>query len=139
MAIGAKVARPSSPVLCVTGDGAFGHVWSELETSRRTQTPVVVTVLNNGVLGYQKDAEDVKFGRHTSACVFSPVDHAQIARACGCRGVSIKNPGDYLPAVREALASNETTVIDVDTDPQAYPPITLFDDKLEALRAQRKT
>jgi acetolactate synthase I/II/III large subunit len=138
MALGAKAARPSSPVLCVAGDGAFGHVWSELETARRTKTPVVITVLNNGVLGYQKDAEDVKFGRHTAACVFSPVDHAAIARACGCRGVSIRNPADYLPALREALGSSETTVLDVDTDPEAYPPITLFDDKLDSIRAERK-
>jgi acetolactate synthase-1/2/3 large subunit len=137
MALGAKVANPSSPVLCVAGDGAFGHVWSELETARRTKTPVVVTVLNNGVLAYQKDAEDVKFGRHTGACVFSPVDHAAIARACGCRGVSIKDPADYLPALREALACSETTVLDVDTDPDAYPPITFFDEKLETIRAER--
>ncbi len=139
LALGAKAARPESPVLCVTGDGAFGHVWSELETARRTQSPVVLTVLNNGVLGYQKDAEVVKYGRHTKACVFMPVDHAQIARACGCRGVSIRNPGEYLPALREALACNETTVLDVDTDPEAYPPITFFDDKLDAIRAQRKS
>lgn len=139
MALGARAARPSSAVLCVTGDGAFGHVWSELETARRTGTPIVLTVLNNGVLGYQKDAEDVKFGRHTGACLFTPVDHAQIARACGCRGVSIKNPADYLPALREALACNETTVLDVDTDPEAYPPITFFDDKLDTVRAQRST
>jgi acetolactate synthase-1/2/3 large subunit len=124
-------------VLCVTGDGAFGHVWSELETARRTKSAVVVTVLNNGVLAFQKDAEEVKFGRHTQACIFTPVDHAQIARACGCRGVSIRNANDYLPALREALASNETTVLDVDTDPNAYPPITVFDDKLDAFRAQR--
>jgi acetolactate synthase-1/2/3 large subunit len=137
LALGAKIARPGSPVLCMTGDGAFAHVWSELETARRTATPIVITVLNNGVLAYQKDAEDVKFGRHTSACVFAPVDHAQIARACGCRGVTVKHADEYLPAVREALAHNETTVIDVDTDPEAYPPITLFDDKLDALRAQR--
>jgi acetolactate synthase-1/2/3 large subunit len=137
MALGAKVAHPSSPVLCLAGDGAFGHVWSELETARRTKTPVVVTVLNNGVLAYQKDAEDVKFGRHTGGCMFSAVDHAAIARACGCRGVSIKDPADYLPALREALACNETTVLDVDTDPEAYPPITFFDDKLETIRAQR--
>jgi acetolactate synthase-1/2/3 large subunit len=138
MALGAKAARPSSPVLCLAGDGAFGHVWSELETARRTGTAVVLTVLNNGVLAYQKDAEDVKLGRHTSACQFTPVDHAQIARACGCRGVTIKRPADYLPAVREALACRETTVLDVDTDPEAYPPITLFDDGLEQVRAQRR-
>jgi acetolactate synthase-1/2/3 large subunit len=137
LALGAKAARPGSPVVCVAGDGAFGHVWSELETARRTATPIVVTVLNNGVLGYQKDAEDVKFGRHTRACEFSPVDHAAIARACGCRGVSITKADEYLPALREALALNETTVLDVDTDPEAYPPITLFDEKLEAVRAQR--
>jgi hypothetical protein len=26
----------------------------------------------------------------------------------------------------------------VDTDPEAYPPITLFDEKLEAVREQRQ-
>lgn len=134
MALGAKVARPGSPVVCLTGDGGFGHVWSELETARRMGVAVVVIVLNNGVLGYQKDAEDVKFGRHTSACRFNPVDHAQIARACGCRGVTIDNAGDFRPALREAFAADTTTVIDVMTDPDAYPPLTLFDDRLEAVR-----
>ncbi|MGH8665306.1 MAG: acetolactate synthase catalytic subunit [Burkholderiales bacterium] len=138
LALGAKAARPTSPVLCVVGDGAFGHVWSELETARRTGTAVVVTVLNNGVLGYQKDAEDVKFGRHTSAVQFTPVDHAAIARACGCRGIAVEHAGEYLPALLDALGSGEPTLIDVDTDPDAYPPITLFDDKLEAIRAQQR-
>ena len=83
LAIGAKVARPQSPVICMVGDGGFAHVWSELETAARRETPVVLTVLNNSCLGYQKDAEDVKFGRHSSACYFTPVDHAAIARASG--------------------------------------------------------
>ena len=122
-------------MLCIAGDGGFGHVWSELETCKRTGTNIVLTILNNGVLGYQKDAEDVKFGRHTGACRFSPVDHAAIARACGLNGVRVTNAGDYLPAVKEALAAGETTLIDVDTDPEAYPPITFFDETLEKVRA----
>jgi acetolactate synthase-1/2/3 large subunit len=137
LALGAKLARPKSPVLTVVGDGGFAHVWSELETSRRMNLPVVVVVLNNGVLAYQKDAEDVKFGAHTSACTFSPVDHAAIAHACGCRGVRVDAPGDFLPVLREALAADVTTVIDVVTDPEAYPPITFFEKKLEQVRAGR--
>jgi acetolactate synthase-1/2/3 large subunit len=137
LAIGAKMAQPDRPVLCLAGDGGFAHVWSELETARRMNTKIVLTVLNNGVLAYQKDAEDVKFGRHSSAVRFAPVDHAQIARACGCRGVRVEKASDYLPALREALAADVTTVIDVITDPEAYPPITLFDEKLERVRTAR--
>jgi acetolactate synthase-1/2/3 large subunit len=135
LAMGAKVAEPSRPVLAIVGDGGFAHVWSELETAVRNKTAVVLTVLNNGVLGFQKDAEDTKFGRHTGACYFAPVDHAAIARACGAGGVRVEDPADYLPAVREGLASGGPFVIDVVTDPQAYPPITAFD-TLDELRGK---
>lgn len=127
LALGGKLARPESPVICLVGDGGFAHVWSELETSNRTGTPIVLILLNNGVLGYQKDAEDVKFGRYTTACHFKPVDHAAIARACGCLGVRIENIADFLPALREALQASQTTLIEVITDPAAYPPVTFFD------------
>jgi acetolactate synthase-1/2/3 large subunit len=136
LAIGAHVARPESPVLCVVGDGGFAHVWAELETLARTATPVVLTVLNNAVLGYQRDAEDVKFGAHSSAVNFAPVDHAAIAEACGVRGVRIVTASDYLPALSEALASGDATVIDVIVDDQAYPPITLFDGLDDIRRAR---
>jgi acetolactate synthase-1/2/3 large subunit len=138
LALGAKKARPESPILCVVGDGGFAHVWSELETCRRVGASIVLTVLNNGVLGFQKDAEDVKFGRHTNACYFEPVDHAVIARGCGVRGVRIEAAEDYLPALKEALRARETTVIDVIIDPQAYPPITQFD-RLDEVRQAKNT
>jgi acetolactate synthase-1/2/3 large subunit len=137
LAIGAKVACPDSPVLCMVGDGGFAHVWSELETAARRKTPIVLIVLNNSCLGYQKDAEDVKFGSHTTACYFTPVDHAAIARASGCRGVRIEKASDYLPALREALERDETTVLDVITDPEAYPPVTFFDG-LDDIRKARE-
>lgn len=127
MALGAKVARPEAPVLCLAGDGGFGHCWQELETAKRMGLPVVLTVLNNGVLGYQKDAEDVKFGRHTSACAFEPVDHVKIADACGCLGFRVERPGDYAAALRTGLEADRPTLIEVMTDPDACPPLTLFD------------
>jgi acetolactate synthase-1/2/3 large subunit len=49
----------------------------------RMRISIVIIVLNNGVLGYQKDAEQVKFGAYTSACHFAPVNHADMRAPAG--------------------------------------------------------
>ncbi|HXV23197.1 MAG TPA: acetolactate synthase catalytic subunit [Alphaproteobacteria bacterium] len=130
MALGAKLAAPDRPVFCVVGDGGFAHVWSELETACRHGIKTVVTVLNNQVLAYQKHVEDVLFGAHTSAVDLGPVDHAAIARACGLQGIRIERPEDYLPALEQAIEAERATVIDAIIDPDAYPPVTAFENRL---------
>lgn len=127
MALGAKVGNPGRRVICLVGDGGFAHAWAELETARRMKVKVTLIVLNNQVLGYQMHAEDIKFGAHTSAVTFEPVDHAAIARACGLWGIRVENATDIGAAIDEALASEHTTLIDVMTDPEAHPPITGFE------------
>jgi acetolactate synthase I/II/III large subunit len=129
-AIGAKIAHPSREVICITGDGAFAHMWSELETAVRMRTKVILIVLNNQILGYQWHAEEVMYGNHTDACQFAPVDHAAIARACGCEGVRIEKPADFKPALERAMRAPGTTLLDVMIDPKAYPPITLYEGKI---------
>ncbi|MBA2963536.1 MULTISPECIES: acetolactate synthase catalytic subunit [Ramlibacter] len=126
MALGAKVARPDAEVFCVAGDGGFGHVWSELETAARGGLRVTLIVLNNGILGFQKHAENVKYGAHTTAVDFAPVDHAAIARACGCDGIRVTHPDELAPALQQARRSAVTTLIDVVCDPNAFPPLTFF-------------
>ncbi len=129
-ALGAKVAHPSREVICIAGDGGFAHMWSELETAKRMGLKVIIIILNNQILGYQWHAEEVLYGNHTDACQLSPVDHAAIARACGCEGVRVENPADFKLALERALQSSSTTVIDVMIDPKAYPPITLYEGKI---------
>ncbi|HEX2827344.1 MAG TPA: acetolactate synthase catalytic subunit [Burkholderiales bacterium] len=128
-AIGAKVANPGKPVICVSGDGAFAHVWSELETAKRMGVKITLIVLNNQILGYQWHAEDVLYGDHTDACQLGPVDHAAVARACGCEGIRVEKASEIRAALERAMKNDVTTVVDVMIDPQAYPPITLFDAK----------
>jgi acetolactate synthase-1/2/3 large subunit len=111
-ALGAKIAHPSRDVVCIAGDGGFGHMWSELETAARMKIPTILIILNNQILGYQWHAEEVMYGDHTDACQFVPVDHAAIARACGCEGVRIEQPGDFKPALERALRSPLTTLLD---------------------------
>lgn len=131
LAIGAKIARPDAPVVALVGDGGFAHSWAELETMVRSQVPVTVIVLNNGVLGFQKDAESVKFGACTSACHFAPVDHAQIARACGCGASVVTRPAEIGPALDDAFSAGRPWLIEVMTDPDAHPPLSLFDGTLD--------
>lgn len=126
LAIGAQVAAPDRRVVCLCGDGGFGHSWAELETLFRLRLPVTVVVLNNGILGFQKHAEDAKFGEHTIACDFASVDHAAIARACGISGVRVERGEDLGAALDAAFAAGKPALIEVITDPEAKPPITVF-------------
>lgn len=126
LAIGAQVAAPDKRVVCLVGDGGFGHSWAELETLRRLQVPVTVVVLNNGILGFQKHAEDAKYGDHTVACDFADVDHAAIARACGIAGVRVERGEDVGPALDAAFAAGKPALIEVITDPNGRPPLSMY-------------
>ena len=126
LAMGARLGSPDRPVFCIVGDGGFGHVWSELETARRHEIKVVVAVMNNGVLGYQKHAEDAGLGQHTNVCDFCPVDHAAIAKACGVKGIRLERAQDIAKAIQEALAIDGAVLIDVLADPNAMPPVATF-------------
>lgn len=130
MALGAKVAQPKAPVFCVVGDGGFAHAWAELETAVRMQLPVILVVLNNGILGYQQHAENIKFGDHTDACRFVDVDHAAIARAVGAHGVRVNRVDELGPALDDAILRDMVTLIDVATDPDAFPPVTWYEENL---------
>lgn len=126
MGMGAKIASPDSHVYAVVGDGGFGHVWSEMETAARANIPVTIILLNNGILGFQKHAETLKYGKTTNAVDFANVDHAAIARACGCDGIRVHSGQELAQALTKAAASKGTTLIEVMTDQRAYPPISVF-------------
>ncbi len=126
MAIGAQVAEPAKRVVCMCGDGGFAHSWAELETLSRLKLPVTVIVLNNGILGFQKHAEDAKYGDHTNACDFADVDHAAIARACGLSGVRVERGEDVGPALDAAFSSGKPALIEIVTEPAAKPPLTMY-------------
>lgn len=131
MALGAKIAAPDKPVVCVVGDGGFAHCWAEMETAVRMGIPILLIVLNNGILGFQKHAELVKFKAHTDAIAFAPVDHAAIARACGAIGIRIDDPAQLKGAIAGGLRADRLTVLDVVTEPDAYPPISYFEGEIE--------
>ncbi|MFV0439061.1 MAG: acetolactate synthase catalytic subunit [Desulfopila sp.] len=130
MAIGAKLAQPKRRVICLTGDGGFAHAWSELETCKREKIDVVIVVINNRVLAYQKYYEVVLGGSSTSACDLGSVNHASIAEACGVMGIRVEKAEDLKVAIQEAMAHEGTVLIDVIASPACYPPIPMMDNLL---------
>ncbi len=91
----------------------------------RMKLPVTIVVLNNGILGFQRDAETVKFGTYTTACHFAEVDHAKLAEACGCPAVRVEDPGELAFHLHRGMDQGPL-LIEVMTDPAAHPPLSLF-------------
>src|SRR3989442_1162516 len=50
-AIGAKIARPERPVICVVGDGGFMYSVNELATAVKYRLPIVFLVMNDDRFG----------------------------------------------------------------------------------------
>ncbi|MDJ1371385.1 acetolactate synthase catalytic subunit [Gulosibacter molinativorax] len=135
MALGAKIVQPSSDVICVTGDGGFGHVWQELETAVRENISLTVLLLNNSILGFQKHAELVQFSETTTAIEFAEVDHTAIARAAGAHGIRVETVGQLTAALNESIGSGRVTLIEIITDADAFPPVTSWEARAEVLPA----
>jgi acetolactate synthase I/II/III large subunit len=108
-ALGAKLVHPDRPVVAVVGDGGFAMTMNGLMTAVEHDIPIITVVFNNKALGW------VLHGSGPFAAEFNDFDHAAIARAMGCRGVRIEDPAALAPALREALAAREPSVIDVRT------------------------
>jgi acetolactate synthase-1/2/3 large subunit len=108
-ALGAKLVHPDRPVVAVCGDGGFAMTMNGLMTAIEQDIPIITVVFNNKALGW------VLHGSGRFAAEFNDFNHAEIAKAMGCRGVRVTDPAALGPALREALAARAPTVIDVMT------------------------
>ena len=131
-ALGAKLASPSSKVICMTGDGAFGYVMAELETAARCNISIVVIVFNNATLGFQRHFENKLFG-HYGECDLSDIDHAALARCLNCAGERVSDPAKLAEAIDRGLQSGSLYLIDAVIDENAMAPIIGLDDRAQVL------
>ena len=112
--IGAKVACPNKVVVDIAGDGSFRMTEQELATSVTEQIPVIVVVLNNSVLGMVAQWQRLFFrGRYSAIKLGSSPDFVKLAEAYGAQGLRARSLPEFKKAVKEALNSDITTVIDV--------------------------
>ncbi len=95
----------------------------ELATSVLEDIPVIVVILNNTVLGMVAQWQRMFYGsRYSGSLLKNNPDFVKLAEAFSAEGVRVTSIPEFSNAVRTALKSNVTTVIDV--------PISLDEDVL---------
>ena len=69
-AVGAKIANPDQPVVCITGDGGFQMNMQEMATAIAEDAPVIVCLLNNQYLGMVRQMQQLFYGkRYAATCL----------------------------------------------------------------------
>ena len=112
-AMGAYVAT-GDPTVLITGDGSFGMNLNELATAVSYNIPVIIVLLNNGVLGMVRQWQTLFFGKRYSQTVLSrQTDFVKLAEAFGALGMKAETPQQFEAAFKAAQVSGRPAVIDV--------------------------
>ncbi len=132
-AIGAATATGRKTVL-VTGDGSFGMNLNELATAVTNQTPVVIFIMNNGVLGMVRQWQTLFYDKHYSNTTLArKTDFVKLAEAFGLPGYRAMNMTQLKEILPKAFAETGPVLIDCAIDCDAFvlpmlPPGGSIDD-----------
>jgi len=122
-ALGAKVAVPDRPVVCVTGDGGFLYAVGELATAVQYGINLITIVFNDQAFGSTKSDQQRNYqGRIVETELKNP-DFVKLAEAFGVKGMKAE-PGDIDRALAKALDLRQPVVIEVPM-PTLVPPFQL--------------
>jgi acetolactate synthase-1/2/3 large subunit len=123
-AIAARVARPSSQIALLLGDGAAGFSLMDVDSMVRHDLPVVMIVGNNGMWGLEKHPMQMIYGWDV-ACDLQPgCRYDEVVRALGGGGELVTDPEQIGPALDRAFASGVPYLVNVLTEPSDVYPRT---------------
>ncbi len=111
-AIAAKLLYPERPVILLSGDGSIGFTMAEFEIAVRHKVPIVVIVADDQAWGIVVSGQRRSLGEPI-ASILGPVDYVKVAQGFGARGILVEKPEGLTPAIRQALASGQPTMIEV--------------------------
>lgn len=132
-AIGAAFGTKERSVL-ITGDGSFGMCLNELATAVSYNVPIVILILNNGVLGMVRQWQTLFFDKHYSNTVLDrKTDFVGLAKNFGADGERAVTIEELDRALTGAFRSGGPYVIDCTIDKDEFvlpmlPPGGSMDD-----------
>ena len=125
-AIGARMGCPDKTVVNIAGDGCFRMNMNEIATAVRCKKPLVQIVLNNHVLGMVRQWQTLFYGqRYSQTILDDAVDFVKLSEAMGAKAIRVTRTEEVEPALKEALSSKGTVVLDcwIDQNLSVYPMV----------------
>lgn len=114
-AIGAALAMPGVPVVCLTGDGGFQFTLPELGAALDAAAPVIFVVWNNR--GYREiETSMLDVGVEPVGVSPAPPDFCKLAEAYGIAAERLADIDGLAVALKRARATGKPHVIEITVD-----------------------
>ncbi len=117
-AIGAKLGAPDREVVCVTGDGAAGFNFMEMQSAARDGIKITTIVFAEGSWTMEEPNERIRWGQ-TFGTAQGTVRWDKVAEGLGCHGEYAERMEDVEPALQKARAADGPAVVCLRTDRDA--------------------
>jgi acetolactate synthase-1/2/3 large subunit len=125
-AMAARLARPSSQVVLLMGDGAAGMSLMDVDTLVRHDLPVVIVCGNNSAWGLEKQPMQMLYGYDVAADLAPQTRYDDVVKALGGGGETVTDPAEIGPALDRAFAAGTPYLVNVITDVEAAYPRNTF-------------
>ncbi len=100
-------------VVLITGDGSFGMSLNELATAVSEKVPLLVIIMNNGVLGMVRQWQTLFFEKHYSHTVLDrQTDFVAVSKAFGGSGERVFDLPSLEGAIKKGIETKLPFVID---------------------------
>jgi acetolactate synthase-1/2/3 large subunit len=119
----AKLLRPESRVLLITGDGSVGFNFMEFHTAIRRGLPIVAVIANDQSWGMIAHSQTLRLGHSIpDGTWLGRVEYQRMVEALGGFGALVERPEEIRPALEAAFASGKTACVNVMVDPSVISP-----------------
>lgn len=122
-AMGAQSLDRNRQIIAMCGDGGFSMLMGDLLSLKQLNLPIKIVVYNNRSLGFV--AMEMKASGYLSDDTdLDNPSFANIAEACGIKGIHVDDPEQLPTAMSDMMAHKGPVVLEVDTAKQelAMPP-----------------
>ena len=125
--LGAKVAKPDTPVVSISGDGGFMFTAMEMATAAQHGIGVVAVVFSDGAYGNVRRIQQQSFNNRTIASDLRNPDFVKLGESFGIDAMRVNSPEELGTAVARGIAKGGPMLIDcpVGQLPDPWKLITL--------------